>query len=71
MAGNQYNTTNDLKRSKQLMKMIMIPHPFDNDYDTIIQNARNVMSDEAFDAFKLGLACRYYETLFFPDEVSD
>lgn len=71
MAGNQYNTNNDLKRSKQLMKMIMIPHPFDNDYDTIIQNARNVMSDEAFDAFKLGLACRYYETLFFPDEVSD
>ncbi len=71
MAGNQYNTTNDLKRSKQLMKMIMIPHPFDNDYDTIIQNARNVMSDEAFEAFKLGLACRYYETLFFPDEVSD
>lgn len=53
------------------MKMIMIPHPFDNDYFTIIQNARNVMSDEAFDAFKLGLACRYYETLFFPDEVSD
>ena len=41
------------------MKMIMIPHSFDNDYDTIIQNA------------KLGLACRYYETLFFPDEVSD
>ena len=71
MAGNQYNTNNDLKRSKQLMKMIMIPHPFDNDYDTIIQNARNVMSDEAFNAFKLGLACRYYETLFFPDEVSD
>ena len=71
MAGNQYNTTNDLKRRKQLMKMIMIPHPFDNDYDTIIQNARNVMSDEAFEAFKLGLACRYYETLFFPDEVSD
>lgn len=53
------------------MKMIMIPHPFDNDYDTIIQNARNVMSDEASEAFKLGLACRYYETLFFPDEVSD
>ena len=38
------------------MKMIMIPHPFDNDYDTIIQNARNVMSDEAFEAFKLGLS---------------
>lgn len=53
------------------MKFIMIPHSFDNDYDTIIQNARNVMSDEAFDAFKLGLACRYYETLFFPDDVSD
>ena len=50
------------------MKMIMIPHPFDNDYDTIIQNARNVMSDEAFDAFKLG---RYYDTLFFPDDVSN
>lgn len=44
------------------MKMIMIPHPFDNDYDTI---------DEAFDAFKLGLACRYYDTLFFPDDVSN
>ena len=48
------------------MKMIMIPHPFDNDYDTIIQNARNVMSDEAFEAFKLGLACRYLKHSFFP-----
>lgn len=71
MAGNQYNATNNLKRSRLLMKFIMIPHSFDNDYDTIIQNARNVMSDEAFDAFKLGLACRYYDTLFFPDDVSN
>ncbi|MFQ9447362.1 MAG: hypothetical protein ACLR4A_08450 [Christensenellales bacterium] len=54
------------------MKMIMIPHPFDNDYDTIIQNARNVMSDEAFEAFKLGAGVSIFETLsFFPMKFSD